>query len=373
MALDRGYQILKSGIRRAGQRSTRWDPHGAYAVVLMSLILLTVTMPGCGLIIDAIEWIVPNPKGIQDVVCEPDLLQVGISAGPYPPFVFPVVETEQGLRVSGLDVELVREIARELHRRCGKSIRPVVRLVPSRDLFGLVQEGKVEFFISAVPAGVPTEGSGGFAYSLPYLYRGGLGVIARTQDVADRIHRELRAHSESVNDPLVRLQALSGLTVAVQEGSSGAAYANVSFGQNEFIICNSLHAAFDSEKFVGRQADLIIGSQPVLNFIVTRLRRDWRLVMLEKNKVLQLTHENYSIVLGSDRLPLRWFINNLLFRLEESGELDRIRHRWLEEEYDDMARAADEGLAVQEGAKEEQARHSCYMGHPGNGRLRSLR
>ncbi|HJU05784.1 MAG TPA: transporter substrate-binding domain-containing protein [Nitrospiraceae bacterium] len=345
----------------------------AYAAFLMSLLLLTVMVSGCGLVIDAIEWMVPAPKGIQDAVCERDLLQVGISAGPYPPFVFPVVDTDHGPRVSGLDVELAHEIVRELRRRCGKSIRPVVRLVPSRDLFGLVQEGKIEFFISAVPAGVPTEGSGGFAYSLPYLYRGGLSVIAHDQDVIDRIHRQLRAQPESVNDPLVRLQALSGLTVAVQEGSSGAAYANVSFGRNEFIICNSLHAAFDAERFVGRRADLIIGSQPVLNFIVTRLRHDWHPVMLENGKPLQLTHENYSIVLGSDRLPLRWFINNLLFRLEETGELDHIRHRWLEEQYDDKARSSDEGLAVQEGAKEEQARHSCYMGSPSRGRLRSLR
>ncbi|ALA59257.1 hypothetical protein [Nitrospira moscoviensis] len=69
---------------------------------------------------------------------------------------------------------------------------------------------------------------------------------------------------------------------------------------------------------------------------------------------------------------MRWFINNLLFRLKESGTLERIRRRWLEDEYDYRRRAETEGLPVEEGARDVQQRRDCYEGMPGFGKLRTL-
>ena len=45
-----------------------------------------------------------------------------------------------------------------------------------------------------------------------------------------------------------------------------------------------------------------------------------------------------------DSYRLRWFINNLLFKLDESGKLAEMRKRWLEELYAFPRRAAAEGL-----------------------------
>ena len=98
----------------------------------------------------------------------------------------------------------------------------------------------------------------------------------------------------------------------------------------------------------------------------------WTVVTLDGRQPLLLTHENFSIVVREDRLHLLWFLNNLLFQLEESGELRRLRTRWLDEDYDADLRAGDEGLPVSEKAKQEQERRSCYIGHSGFGRLRTL-
>jgi hypothetical protein len=55
-----------------------------------------------------------------------------------------------------------------------------------------------------------------------------------------------------------------------------------------------------------------------------------------------------------DRRHLLWFLNNLLFRLEDLGALPRLRDRWLKEEYKAGTRAANKRLPVSADAKQEQ-------------------
>ena len=280
-------------------------------------------MSGCGLIIDAGQWLLPGPRDIHDVVCDRDVLNVGVAAGPYPPFVFPVVETPSGSRVTGFDIQLVQAVLQELQEWCGKVIRPRVRLVPFRELFGQLHEGHLDFFLSGTPAIVVGPGLAGFGYSLPYLRKGGLSVIARDDETAEALRRRVEAQGPAAH-PLDRLNAaVSGLTIAVQGGSSGAAFAKANLRTKDFIVCNSLQATFDAARYVGRQPDLIIGSHPVLDFSVKRLRPAWRTVTLENGRPLMVTHEEYSIVVAADHLHVRWFLNNLLFHLEEEGRLDQ--------------------------------------------------
>ncbi|MFZ1803782.1 MAG: hypothetical protein WAU05_07645, partial [Nitrospira sp.] len=44
---------------------------------------------------------------------------------------------------------------------------------------------------------------------------------------------------------------------------------------------------------------------------------------------------------------LQWLLNNLLFRLEESGRLKQMRTRWIEAEYAPTRRATAEGLPLE--------------------------
>lgn len=331
------------------------------------LLSVVLTSSSCGLILDGVERLLPK-ENARTAICGRDTLEVGVAAGPYPPFIFPIMDTRSGPRVAGLDIELVREIGEALERQCGASVRPTLRLVPFQDLFSLVHEGKIDLFISATPADVVGSGRGGFAYSLPYLSGSGLTVIARNQGVANEVQHRLQSGAQ----PLTRLSALEGFRVGVVDGSSGSAYAEANFTNEQFIVCNSLTAAFHAQRVGEDPPDLILGSHPVLQFMVRHKRPDWVLVTVEQDKPLLFTHENFSIVVGDDRLYLLWFLNNLLFDLENSGALARIRHRWLEDHYDEQSRAEVEGLPVDEKAKKAQARDDCYVGSPGFGKLRSL-
>jgi hypothetical protein len=49
-------------------------------------------------------------------------------------------------------------------------------------------------------------------------------------------------------------------------------------------------------------------------------------------------------VTDEESYRLRRFLNDLLFKLEESGRLAEMRRRWIEEDYAYPRRAATEGL-----------------------------
>lgn len=335
------------------------------------LVFAAFLLDACGYLIDGIEWFLPKESS-RDAVCSRENLEIALSAGPYPPFVFPVMQTAEGPRVTGFDIDLIRAVERELQDHCGKAIHPAIRLVPFLELFALMQERKVDLFISATPANVAGAGRGGLTYTLPYFSTGGLTVVARTPDIADVIRQRLAAKGVPVHASLSRLEAMSGFRMAVVDGSSGAAYAAANATTDRFIVCNTLTAAFHAETSVGEPADLIVGSSPVLTSMAHRHLHEWTVVTLDGKQPLLLTHENFSIVVREDRLHLLWFLNNVLFKLEESGELERLRRRWLQEDYDAGQRAANEGLPVSDEARQEQERRSCYIGHSGFGRLRTL-
>lgn len=54
------------------------------------------------------------------------------------------------------------------------------------------------------------------------------------------------------------------------------------------MLCDSLPAAFESQN---PPIDLILGKQPVLDYTVRRVRKDWHLIMLDGGKPLVLTRE----------------------------------------------------------------------------------
>jgi len=308
-----------------------------------TLLLIALMVQGCGLVVDAVQLVWPIATNELDAICARGQVRVGMAVEPFQPFVFPAIYTDEGLRVTGLDVELVREISSALSQRCGSTnpIVPTLHLIRFRNLFLELTEGNLDLFVSSISANVPAPGRVGLAYSNPYFDAGGIGGITARPEVAEQIGEYLRRAATSAADANVMTGAFSGLTVAVQEGTSAQFYAESNLTGITLVLCDSLPAAFESQN---PPIDLILGKQPVLDYTVRRVRKDWELLRLESGKPLFLTREQYAIVTDAENYRLRRFLNDLLFRLDDSGRLAKMRQRWLEEDYAYPRRAATEGL-----------------------------
>lgn len=310
---------------------------------ILCVVVMGLAIQGCGLVVDAIQLIYPITNDDLETICSRGRLHVGMAIEPRRPFVFPAIYTDEGLRVTGMDVELVREIANALSRRCkhDQPITPVLNLVRFRDLFVQLNEGKLDLFVSGVSANIPALGRDGLAYSTPYFYDGGIGGITQQPELSERLRAERQGPSENAGTPALLKKVLTGLTVAVQEGTSAQLYAETNLTGITLVVCDSLPAAFESQE---PAIDVILSQQPVLQFIVSRVRKDWQQILLETGKPVVLTREQYAVVMAEGNYRLRWFVNDLLFQLEDSGRLATMQRRWFEEEYAFPRRAAVEGL-----------------------------
>ena len=310
------------------------------------LLLLAGCLSGCGLLIDAAQLFAPipaSPDGV-DVVCRHRQLQVGISVEPYPPFVFPVVETSRGPSVTGLDLELVQQLGRALSKYCGGApITVVPQVVHFRDLFRLLTEGHLDLFVSSVAYNVPHLKSAGLAYSAPYYPATGLGAIARQPDLVQRVRAALM-HPPNEGGSLERRRvALDGMVVAVQEGRSAHFYAAANLKGARLLLCDSLAGAWQQQD---PPVDVILGKHPVLDFLLNREEqlKTWQPVLLEDGRPFLLNREFFAVVMSEKSFRLHWLVNDLLFELEESGRLDAIQRRWFEQDYHYAERAVSEGL-----------------------------
>lgn len=312
------------------------------------MAVLCLCLPGCGLLIDAVEHVWPVSGNKVDIICERERVQVGLAMEPFRPFVFPTIWTDEGARVTGLDVELVRAMTDELSRRCGRAVTPVLHLVRFRDLFRLLNEGHLDWFMSAVAINTPAPSRAGVAYSLPYFYGGGISGITTSPAVLERVSANVR--EQAIHPTPDRLAAtshvLDGLTIAVQDETSAYYYAEANLSPHRLILCDSLPAAFEyADSQVEPRVDVILGAQPVLEYMVKRVRKDWSPLTRENGRPLFLTKADYGVVVAEESYHLRWLLNDLLLKLDESGRLREMRTRWLDEEYAFPRRASLEGLS----------------------------
>ena len=305
-----------------------------------TVLTICLFLQGCGLLLDAVQYVYPLTSDELDRICRRQHIQVGMALEPFRPFVFPAVWTDEGARVTGLDAELVKAISEALSAHCGRPVIPVLHLVHFRDLFLLLSEGQLDFFVSAVAAGLPSPARAGFAYSTPYFSNGGIGVIVKRPEIAEHIQARLKT-----GDKGIQARLLDGLTIAAQNSTEAHLYAEANVRSAHLIVCDSLPAAFEqAETGVAPQIDVIIGAHPVLEFMVRTTRKDWRL-LAQDGKALRLTRADYAVVLAEESYKLRWFINQVIFQLDESGRLETMRRRWMESTYAYPRRASTEGLA----------------------------
>lgn len=329
----------------------------------VGIACLTMLLTGCGPLFDAIATLRPGAKDLhRDVVCTRHVVHVGIAAGPYPPFIFPVAQTESGPKVTGLDIELLKELVQGLTNYCGDPVRPSLRLIPFPALFRYLQEGTIDLFLSGTPSDIPAPGTSGFGYSVPYVREGGIVALIREPAVANEVQRRLQGLRDHALGIAIAEQALKGFRLGVQESTSAELYAKAVLPQSPLFVCRSLQAAFDAVVNEAAPAQVILGSSIVLQYAARRqpMEQRWE-VLRHEGMPVRLTHEQYSIVISGSRYQLRWFVNNLLVQMEERGKLNAMRRRWLTDDYEYEDRIAQEGISVPEGAAEEQARRGCWQ------------
>lgn len=323
--------------------------HGRVSTCLVALIVGSL-LQGCGLLYDAVTLmkpVIPDLSDELDVICQHRLLQVGIAIEGFPPFLFPAVWTVDGPRVTGMEIELLQDIIASLSKHCGGSpIKAVPHMVHFRDLYRLLTEGHLDLFMSSASYAVPHLTASGLGYSTPYYSEGGISGITRRPEVVEQVRVALRQRIEGEDLVAARKRALAGLTVAVQDGRSPHLYAEANLKDVRLLLCETLAAAL---QFQDPEVDVILGKQPILDFIVKRERRmkNWRPLVLENGQPFLLNHEFFTVVMGEGNYRLQWLVDDVLFQLEESGRLSAIRHRWFEEDYAFQERAASEGLLAE--------------------------
>jgi polar amino acid transport system substrate-binding protein len=314
-----------------------------YAYRFLAGVTLSVSLQGCGLLYDAVELVHPLTRDELSLICARGRLHVGISVEPFRPFVFPAIYTDEGVRVTGLDVELIREIADALTRVCGdqKPIVPMLHLTRFPNLFIEMNEGHLDLFVSSTGGTVPGAKPSGLWFSAPYFPDDGLALITSKPEVAEKIQAVL--HQQAAHhDTLQAMQtALRGLTVGAQKGRPSELYAQANLHGSRIVICDSLPVAVETQE---PGLDVILSNHSILEYVTKRVWHEWRLITRKDGSPLLLTRDSLSIVTNEESRRLQWFLNNLIYRLEESGRLRSIRKRWIEDEYAPTRRATTEGL-----------------------------
>lgn len=339
-------EISSSGVRGIRGKTNYGRERSRVCGAVLILVLFAGFLPGCGLVFDALESVYPLTRDELSTICDRGQVRVGISVEPFRPFVFPAVYTDEGVRVTGLDVELIREVADALTVHCGgkKSIVPTLHLTRFRDLFIELSEGHLDLFVSSFSGNVPGASPLGLWSSIPYFHDGGIGAIIQNPNIAEKILAQFRKQEEHPDTLAAIREGLSGLTIAVQNRRTAHLYAEANLRGTRLLVCDSLPAAVETKD---PHIDVILTDYPILHYVTKRVWPDWRLLERPDGSTLILTQEHFSIVTGEEKRRLQWFLNNLLYRLEETGRLAQMRTRWLEEDYAPTRRAAAEGLPLE--------------------------
>jgi polar amino acid transport system substrate-binding protein len=323
--------------------SLRKNPRWGHSCLLLLVIVL---LQGCGLIYDAVTMIHPLTRDELSSICTRGRLRVGISVEPFRPFIFPAMYTDEGIRVTGLDIELIREVADALSSHCGgpTPIVPTLHLTRFPDLFIKMNEGQLDLFVSSVSRNVPGARPTDLWFSAPYLHDDGIAAIIQKPEVAERVWAQFRKQNGHWDTLAAVQEGFAGLTVAVQKGRSSHLYAQANLKQIRLVICDSLPAAIETKD---PNIDVILSDHAILEYVTKRVWQEWHLLTRFDGTPLILTHDDLSIVTSDQHRRLQWFLNNLLFQLEESGRLQEMRRRWIESEYAPTRRATTEGLPLE--------------------------
>lgn len=168
--------------------------------------------------------------------------------------------------------------------------------------------------------------------------------MTQSPEIAEKVLMRFRKQTGGADTLAAIREGLSGLTVAVQHRRTAHLYAEANLRDVRLLVCDSLPAAVETKD---PHIEVILTDYPILQYVTKRVWPDWRPLVRPDGSPLILSRESYSIVTGEEKKRLQWFLNNLLYRLEETGRLAQMRKRWVEEDYAPTRRATAEGLPLE--------------------------
>jgi His/Glu/Gln/Arg/opine family amino acid ABC transporter permease subunit len=217
-------------------------------------------------------------------------LRIGTDAS-YPP-----LEYVEGGQATGFDVDLGNALAREL------GVRAEYLNASFDGIFPALANGSFDAVISSVT--ITPERSASMLFTDPY-YESGQRIAVRRGTAG-----------------IATLEDLSGKRVGVQINTT----AQYDLEKREGIALTRYNtidlALLDLQN--GR-IEAIVGDAPVLQYMILRSFRDLELVGP------RFTDEKFGIALARSSDDLRRALNAALWRVQQSGEYDRLREKWFGE------------------------------------------
>ena len=217
-------------------------------------------------------------------------LRIGTDAT-YPPF-----ETAEGGQYTGFDIDLGTAIAREL------GVKPRFVNAAFDGIFPALQNGTFDVVMSSVT--ITPERSASMLFSDPYYDSGQLIVVNQ-----DR---------QGIATP----DDLKGKTVGVQINTT----AQFDLEKKEGVKVakyNTIDLALLDLR--NRTIEAVVIDAPVAKYMIVQSFHDLKTVGR------RFTDEKFGIALGQSSNDLRRAINAALWRIQDSGELDRLNEKWFGE------------------------------------------
>ena len=222
-----------------------------------------------------------------------DEVVVGTEAT-FPPFEY---YDEKGRKMIGFDVDLIQAVAREIgYKKC------TIRHMDFDALIPAVNSEKADMVISAMT--ITENRKRVVLFSRPY-YKSGLAFIVR----------------KDVND-VKKFEDLKGKTVAVQEDTTGAVYAEKLKDKGTVIKAYETNDRALVELKNGK-ADAVICDLPVLQYFLKNGGSAYARLVGSA-----LTAEEYGIVVAKKKPDMEKAVNQALDALKQNGTYDKIYEKW---------------------------------------------
>lgn len=209
---------------------------------------------------------------------------------------YPPLEYVENGQFAGFEIDLATAIAREL------GARPEFINASFDGIFPALQNGSFDAVISSVT--ITPERSAQMLFSDPYYDSGQLIAV--------------RQGTQGIERP----EQLVGKRVGVQINTTAQIDLEKRTGVN-VAVYNTIDLAMLDLK--NGRIDAVVGDAPVLRFMIRQSFRELQTVGR------RFTDEKFGIAFAQSSDDLRRAVNAALWRIQDSGEYDRIHEKWFGE------------------------------------------
>jgi lysine-arginine-ornithine-binding protein len=257
---------------------------------LMSLSLKGLRLPFAALLLFLILPTAVSAQSSLQRVRQNGTLRIGTDAT-YPPLEY--VENGQ---FEGFEIDLANAVAREM------GVRAEFINASFDGIFPALQNGSFDAVVSSVT--ITPERSASMLFSDPYYDSGQLIAV--------------RQGTQGITTP----EELSGKKVGVQINTTAQIDLEKRAGV-QVAVYNTIDLALLDLK--NGRIDAVVGDAPVLRFMIRQSFQGLQTVGR------RFTDEKFGIAFAQSSEDLRRAVNAALWRIQDSGEYDRIHEKWFGE------------------------------------------